>query len=326
MGLRLPLDSLPWAAAADLPSYEPVDPFRPRAALPAYAHLRGADAPRLQHPGFTRPGDRSSADRTEVGPARGTSARDVVRTALCAEVRNGVLYVFLPPVLQLDGYLALVSADRGDQRRARHADRARGLPAAGRPPPAVVPDHARPRRHRGQHPAGRLAGMASSRRPRPSTKRRTCRGSAPRSSCSTAGTRAPAAATTSCSAERRPPTARSCDARTCCAAWWRSGTTTRRCRTSSRGCSSGRPARRRAWTKPATTACTNWGSPSIGSASASTRRHGWWTVSCGTCWSTSRATPIAPSSASTSCTRRIRRVAAADWWSCGPSRCRRMRG
>ena len=77
---------------------------------------------------------------------------------------------------------------------------------------------------------------------------------APRSSCSTAATPAPAAATTSCSAGRRPPTARSCAGPTCCAAWSATGSTTRRCRTCSRGCSSAPPARRRASTRRATTA------------------------------------------------------------------------
>ena len=79
-------------------------------------------------------------------------------------------------------------------------------------------------------------------------------GSAPRNSCSTAATPAPAAATTSCSAARRRPTARSCAGPICCAAWSATGTTIRRCRICSPACSSARPARRRASTKRATTA------------------------------------------------------------------------
>jgi uncharacterized protein (DUF2126 family) len=110
MGLRLPLDSLPWAAAADLPSVEAVDPFRPRGDLPSYARLRGADTPRLQRPGGTGPVPAGPLDDAGARPVRGESASGVVRTALCAEARDGVLYVFLPPVVELDGYLALVSA------------------------------------------------------------------------------------------------------------------------------------------------------------------------------------------------------------------------
>jgi len=110
MGYRLPLESLPWAAAADLPSFEGIDPFRPRADLPAYKHLRGSDSPRLQQPRPTRAVATRSDEGADARPARGESAPGVARTALCAETRNGVLYVFLPPVLELEGYLALVSA------------------------------------------------------------------------------------------------------------------------------------------------------------------------------------------------------------------------
>ncbi len=53
--------------------------------------------------------------RTNQTPRHGRrspqqSASDVVRTALCAEVRNGVLYVFLPPVPDAADYLELAAA------------------------------------------------------------------------------------------------------------------------------------------------------------------------------------------------------------------------
>src|SRR5690606_10019507 len=43
-------------------------------------------------------------------PAQQQSARDIVRTALCAEARGGTLHVFMPPVNQIEEYLHLVSA------------------------------------------------------------------------------------------------------------------------------------------------------------------------------------------------------------------------
>ena len=67
------------------------------------------------------------------------------------------------------------------------------------------------------HPAHELgrAGRADHAPLRGGARRRACR---PRSSCSTAATPAPAAATTSCSAARRRPTRPSCAGPTCCAA------------------------------------------------------------------------------------------------------------
>ncbi len=41
MGLRLPLDSLPWISAADFPYHTPQDPYDARGALPAYAAMAG---------------------------------------------------------------------------------------------------------------------------------------------------------------------------------------------------------------------------------------------------------------------------------------------
>jgi uncharacterized protein (DUF2126 family) len=37
-------------------------------------------------------------------------ASEVVRTSLCTQVRNGVLYVFMPPTRTLEDYLQLVAA------------------------------------------------------------------------------------------------------------------------------------------------------------------------------------------------------------------------
>jgi uncharacterized protein (DUF2126 family)/transglutaminase-like putative cysteine protease len=94
MGFRLPLDSLPWSTPEDqLLDYER-DPFAPRAPLPPRRLLEQQ-----------RPGTRLRGVTVE----RGASARQVLRTALCIEPRNGTLHVFMPPLYALEHYLDLVA-------------------------------------------------------------------------------------------------------------------------------------------------------------------------------------------------------------------------
>ena len=94
IGLRLPLDALPWVDEGDYPFLHPADPMEARAALPQREQLQFAGAPREE----------------ETKPARGESAARTVRTALCVEPRDGRVCVFLPPVRAPEHYLALVAA------------------------------------------------------------------------------------------------------------------------------------------------------------------------------------------------------------------------
>ena len=99
MGYRLPVDSLPWVAPLDYPYVIPPDPFAERRPLPRREERRV-----LQQPGDER-------ERGEVlRPKPFESAAKLVRTALCAEPRDGILHVFLPPVAELEDYLDLVAA------------------------------------------------------------------------------------------------------------------------------------------------------------------------------------------------------------------------
>ena len=145
-------------------------------------------------------------------------------------------------------------------------------------------------------------------------------------SCSTAVIPAPAAATTSCSAAPRRPTAPFCGGRTCCAASSPSGTTTRRSRFFFPAFSSAPPASSRASTRPATTVSTNWRSPlpswsgkplKTGPAS-----RGWWIGCFATCWWTSAEIPTGPNFVSTSSIRRTAPPAGWGCWSFAPLRCR----
>jgi len=123
MGWRLPLDSLPWTAPADRQHTFDQDPFAPRQAL---------TAPIITAQSRTGP----AQPRTEI-PTKHKSATDVVRIALCVEVRDprrangarieaqalangdtrGVLYVFMPPLADVQDYLNLLAAVEATARQ-----------------------------------------------------------------------------------------------------------------------------------------------------------------------------------------------------------------
>ena len=129
LGFRLPLDSLPWVAAADRPPVYSPDPAQPVSPLPSHAEVRRQyqTPPGVQDPAVptepvapagpaapgSLPAERAGAPKSPtpaVRPAAGQSAPWVVRTALCTEARNGTLYVFMPPLPELEDYVSLVAA------------------------------------------------------------------------------------------------------------------------------------------------------------------------------------------------------------------------
>jgi uncharacterized protein (DUF2126 family)/transglutaminase-like putative cysteine protease len=104
MGLRLPLDAQPWVAPADREVKQPPDPTAAVEDLPGRDELVARQS-------------KAKAEKpkpaNERAPKVGESAAWVTRTAMCAEPRDGVLYVFMPPVDTLDDYVALVAAVEG---------------------------------------------------------------------------------------------------------------------------------------------------------------------------------------------------------------------
>ena len=88
LGLRLPLASLPWVAPEDMEEDHPRDPFDTPADLPA-----------------TKRGSRKLKE-----PKKNYDPKEIVHTALCAEVRDGVLNVFLPPIALLEDFVDLLCA------------------------------------------------------------------------------------------------------------------------------------------------------------------------------------------------------------------------
>jgi len=108
-GLRLPLESLPWVSREDFPHDDPLDPMAERGPLPephvGQRTIEGRPAEGAGEGVRTQP-----RPFEEPAPVAGESAAWVVRTALCVQPREGRLYVFMPPVTSLEGYLELVAA------------------------------------------------------------------------------------------------------------------------------------------------------------------------------------------------------------------------
>jgi uncharacterized protein (DUF2126 family) len=158
MGLRLPLDALPWVSKADFPYLVEQDPSAPRGELPpanamharyeeggdrrGVSYIAGSSLPdeaprRTQESSNRLPGGKGgtlgpggSGQREPedfvTAPARGKSAAGHSRTALVVEARDprrangpkaeavgqkyGMLYVFMPPLAELEDYLDLLAA------------------------------------------------------------------------------------------------------------------------------------------------------------------------------------------------------------------------
>ncbi len=83
-GVRLPLNSLPWVDPAEIEEEPEPDPFDAQAPLPTRAAMLATPA--------------------EAGFGRG------IRTALTVQAREGLLYVYLPPLTAAEDWLALVAA------------------------------------------------------------------------------------------------------------------------------------------------------------------------------------------------------------------------
>ena len=109
LGLRLPLESLPWVDPATAELDLEADPFAARPKLPARQALRsqpgGAAASRVA------PLQPMPRQPPTVAPhAEDAGDPGVVHTALAVEPRDGLLHVFLPPLFAIEDWLALLVA------------------------------------------------------------------------------------------------------------------------------------------------------------------------------------------------------------------------
>jgi uncharacterized protein (DUF2126 family)/transglutaminase-like putative cysteine protease len=120
IGLRLPLDSLPWVSPSDYPYLNEADPTEERPPLPAPEEFR-KQYRQVKADARSQPASLNRKDEEEIRrlallqdptrlPRSGESAAWIVRTALCTETRQGKLHVFMPPVATLEDYLELIAA------------------------------------------------------------------------------------------------------------------------------------------------------------------------------------------------------------------------
>ena len=126
VGLRLPLDSLPWVAESEYPWAIPADPTRELSPLPPHpgrviamqrrAGELGLDEDSADYGSrgegykkFAEDYEKWKRENLEKKPAQQESASGIIRTALCLEPRDGRLHVFLPPVKDTEDFLDLIA-------------------------------------------------------------------------------------------------------------------------------------------------------------------------------------------------------------------------
>lgn len=107
LGFRLPLDSLPWADSKDIEHIHPPDPTVTARPLRSHVDIRRQFETRRSDTGAAL---QPATSQTQPVPKAGQSAAWITRTAMCAEARNGVLYLFMPPARSLEDYLDLLGA------------------------------------------------------------------------------------------------------------------------------------------------------------------------------------------------------------------------
>ena len=97
MGVRLPLDSLPWVAAEKREPFFEQSLFAPLGHLADYhQNCRLQPEPQQQ--------DARGKEKPRQEPA------EITHTALCVEARHGRLHVFMPPLPSLEAYLQLIAS------------------------------------------------------------------------------------------------------------------------------------------------------------------------------------------------------------------------
>lgn len=112
VGLRLPLEALPWIEPGRQPTTYPLDPLADRPPLGPYpGHLPQPNIRATPLSDSEREGGRQRIHPQVLadGTSSEIAADGVVRTALCVEPRGGRLCVFLPPTSRLEDFVDLIA-------------------------------------------------------------------------------------------------------------------------------------------------------------------------------------------------------------------------
>jgi uncharacterized protein (DUF2126 family)/transglutaminase-like putative cysteine protease len=119
LGSRLPLSSLPEVHPEDVEAEFDRDPFEARGELrdarselhdaQSELHTAHSEVEKIRH--ARKPGQLQRDPRVV--------AREVVRTALCAEVRDGRLHIFMPPLKRAEDFINLVAVLEAAARETR---------------------------------------------------------------------------------------------------------------------------------------------------------------------------------------------------------------
>ncbi|MEL6355514.1 MAG: transglutaminase family protein, partial [Bacteroidota bacterium] len=119
MGLRLPLDRLPYQVPSEVPVVIPASPMEDLPDLPPIEDLAAAITGLVNEEANN---DRTNplVDAEEKTPLQEEDNTpppfepeyriETIKTALCIEPRNGCLYVFLPPVDSTESFIVLLAA------------------------------------------------------------------------------------------------------------------------------------------------------------------------------------------------------------------------
>ena len=108
LGLRLPLASLPWVMPQDMEVDHGLDPFDIPGDLPPSSGKQDKSAAKPLSK--AKQSKQAKEPKQLEQPKASYDPKEIVHTALCVEVRHGVLHVFLPPLPLLEDFIDLIAA------------------------------------------------------------------------------------------------------------------------------------------------------------------------------------------------------------------------